>query len=214
MSIFFLLTDRLNKYGFRLEKSMKYTIQEEIGSHFLDHAVEQVKQGKKFVFLLDNIDWDVKAHDVRSNKHNKSVHAVATSIVFDPVSSGHLPDDEQQKNLATCNLSALINVKLEDTRVTSKRYKFFVRKILCELFPAFDFVKEVLPEHSPCRYQEEMKQQSLVAVPLPVLMKDEKKYAEIVDVLDQLEEWVKEIYVKAGRVYSNTLTTPCHPPHQ
>ena len=176
---------------------MKYTIQEEIGSHSLDHAVEQVKQGKQFVFVLDNIDWEVKAHDLRSNKQNQSVHAVAASIVFDRVSSGHLPDEGQQKNLATCNLSELINIKLEEIRVTRERYKFFLGKILCELFPAFDFLKEILPEHSPCRYQEEMKQQSLV-VPLPVLMKDEKKYADIVNVLDQLEEWVKEIYVKAG----------------
>ena len=53
---------------------MKYTIQEEIGSHFLDHAVEQVKQGKQFVFVLNNIDWEVKAHDVRSNKQNQLVY--------------------------------------------------------------------------------------------------------------------------------------------
>ena len=33
--ISFKLVDRLNKYGFRLEKSMKYTIQEEIGKHFM-----------------------------------------------------------------------------------------------------------------------------------------------------------------------------------
>ena len=61
---------------------MKYTIKEEIGSHFLDHAVEQVKLGKQFCLFLDNIDWDVKAHDVRSNKQNQSVHAVATLTSF------------------------------------------------------------------------------------------------------------------------------------
>ncbi|KAJ7374424.1 hypothetical protein OS493_007530 [Desmophyllum pertusum] len=42
-----------------------------------------------------------------------------------------------------------------------------------------------------------MKHQSVV-VPLPVLMKDEKKYSDVVDVLDQLEDWVREMYVKAG----------------
>ena len=35
-------------------------------------------------------------------------------------------------------------------------------------------------------------------VPFPVLMKDEKKYADVVDVLDQLETWTHEIYSKAG----------------
>ncbi|KAJ7373248.1 hypothetical protein OS493_012837 [Desmophyllum pertusum] len=169
------LLDRLNKYGLCLEKTMKYTIQEEIGSHFLDQAVELVKQGNRFVFVLDNIDWDVKVHDVRSDKQNRSVHAVATCIVFDRVTSSHLPDNGQQKNLATSDLKQLISLSHEEKRVTRERYKYFLGKILCELFPAFDFLKTVVPEHSPCRYQEEMKRQSVV-VPMPVLMKDEKKY--------------------------------------
>ena len=33
---------------------------------------------------------------------------------------------------------------------------------------------------------------------MPVVMKDEKKYAECVDVLDQLETWTPEIYSAAG----------------
>ena len=35
-------------------------------------------------------------------------------------------------------------------------------------------------------------------VPFPVLMKDEKKYSEVVDVLDQLETWSHDIFSKAG----------------
>ena len=34
---------------------MKYNIQEEIGQHFLDQAVQLVKEGKTFVFVIDNI---------------------------------------------------------------------------------------------------------------------------------------------------------------
>jgi len=80
---------------------MKYTIEEEIGNHFLDCAVELLKQGKTFVFVLDNIDWEVKTHDMRSNKQNRSVHDVATSIVFDRVSSAHLPDDGPKTTLSS-----------------------------------------------------------------------------------------------------------------
>ena len=65
---------------------MKYAIQEEIGHHFLDSAVELLKLGRKFVLVLDNIDWDVRVHDMHSDNQNRSVHAVATSIVFNRVS--------------------------------------------------------------------------------------------------------------------------------
>ena len=38
---------------------MKYKIQDEIGNHFLDHAVKLLQEGRTFVFVLDNIDGDV-----------------------------------------------------------------------------------------------------------------------------------------------------------
>ena len=167
---------------------MKYTIQENIGSHFLDHAVQMVKEGKTFVLVLDNIDWEVKVHDMRSDKQNKSVHAVATSIVFDRVASD-LPDNGPKKSLSDCDMKDLLKLTDEEQRCTRERYKIFLGRILCELFPAFQFLIGVVLERTPCRYQAEMSAQSVV-VPLPVLMKDEKKYAEVVDVLDQLEVWV------------------------
>ena len=46
---------------------------------------------------------------------------------------------------------------------------------------------------------------------LPVLMKDEKKYSDCVDVLDQLEEWTHEVYYASGLCkdsQSSTLHTP------
>lgn len=158
---------------------MKYTIQEEIGHHFLDHAAELLKQGRKFVFVLDNIDWDVRVHDMRSDHQNKSVHAVATSIVFNRISSDHLPDDKPKKNLAGCSLKDSLNLTGEEERCTRDRYKVFLGRILCEWFPAFDFLKEILPSHTPCQYQREMNFKSVVAT-LPVLLKDEKKYADVV----------------------------------
>ena len=44
---------------------MKYTVLDDICSHFVDHAVELVKASYKFVYVLDNIDWEEKAYDMR-----------------------------------------------------------------------------------------------------------------------------------------------------
>ena len=74
--------ERFNKFGLCLVKTMKYTIQEDIGAHFLDKVVEEVKDGKTFSFVIDNIDWEEHVHEMRSDNQNESVHAVATSIVF------------------------------------------------------------------------------------------------------------------------------------
>lgn len=128
--IFPQLIDRLHKYGFCLSKTTKYTIQEEIGHHFLYRAVELLKQGRKFVLVLDNIDWDVRVHEMRSDHQNKSVHVVATSIVFNPMSSDHLPDDEPKRNLADCNLKDLLMLTDEEKICTRECYKIFLGRIL------------------------------------------------------------------------------------
>ena len=70
------------------------------------------------MFILDNIDWDVRVHDMHSDHQNKSVHAVATSIVFNRVSSDHLPDDKPKKNLAGCSSKDLLNLTGEEERCT------------------------------------------------------------------------------------------------
>lgn len=113
-----------------MQGNLKYTIQEEIGHHFLDRAVELLKQGRKFVLVLDNIDWDVRVHEMRSDHQNKSVHAVATSIVFNHVSSDHLPDDEPKRNLADCNLKDLLMLTDEEKICTRECYKIFLGRIL------------------------------------------------------------------------------------
>ena len=126
---------------------MKYTIQEVIGRHFLDNAVQLVK-GKNYVLVFDNFDWDVKGHDMRSGHQNKSVHAVVSSIVFDRVSSDHLPNKDSQRTVKNCNLRDILFLTNEEKQSTKERYKIFLGRIVCELFPAFHFLKGVVPAHT------------------------------------------------------------------
>lgn len=129
---------------------MKYTVQEEIGKHFLDRAVQLLKEGKTFVLVLDNIDWDVKVHDMRSDQQNRSVHAVVTSMVFDRISSSNIPDNGPKKNLNDCNLMDLLTLSVQEIQCMRERYKIFLGRILCESFPAFNVLKDVLPAHTAC----------------------------------------------------------------
>ena len=57
---------------------------------------------------------------------------------------------------------------------------------LCQYFPAFKFLQDSVPAHLSHENTETRSRKSAV-VPFPVLMKDQKKYSEVVDVLDQLE---------------------------
>jgi glutaredoxin len=56
--------------------------------------------------------------------------------------------------------------------------------------------------HTDCAHAEEMARKSEVMT-MPVVIKDEKKYANVVEVLDQLEKWMHEIYTAAGMCSSD-----------
>lgn len=88
----------------------------------MDHAVELVKKGHRFVFVLDNIDWTVKVHDMRSENQNKDVHAVATSLVFDRVpSQPSTGNQDAQKSLAKADVKALVMPNKDELACTRER---------------------------------------------------------------------------------------------
>ena len=95
---------RFQRYGVCLDPTKKYTALDSIGNHSLDHAIELTKKGKKFTIVLDNIDWEIKAHDMPEEHQNVSEHAVASSLVFDRVPSDHIPDNGPKKDIKTTDL--------------------------------------------------------------------------------------------------------------
>jgi len=189
---------------------MKYNLLDEIGDHFIDQAVKKVKEGETFVCVLDNVDWMKKVHVMRLDAQNVDVHAVATSLVFDRVLSKHFPDAGQQKSLADCNMRELVSLTDEESCKLKERYRFLLAIILCEQFPGFRFLQDLVPTHLPHVNLKAMTRKSTV-VPFPVLLKDEKKYTEVVDVLDQLETWTHEIYSKAGLCSTAVPASHQHP---
>ena len=153
----------MNKYGICPSHSNKYTVLDDIGSHFLDHAVELVKAGKNFVYVVDNIDWEEKVHDMRSSHQNRSVHAVATSMVFNRVSSNHLPDDGPQHNVKTFDFKKLVHLSHEEINKIKDRYRVLVAKILLEKFQMFSNSRSLISVVTDCEYADLSSEQSEIS---------------------------------------------------
>ncbi|XP_028411476.1 uncharacterized protein LOC114534127 [Dendronephthya gigantea] len=193
------LIDRLNKYGVCLSSSKKYVVYDDIGKHFLDHAVELVKSGMKFVYVVDNIDWEERVHDMREHHQNKSIHAVATSMVFTRIPSDHLPDNGPQMDVKTCNFREIVRISDSEMQSIHSRYRMLVARILIEKFPKFSNLRSYISDELALEHEHSaVTSQRSEIMTLPVLMKDEKKYSDCVDVLDQLEEWTHEVYYASG----------------
>ncbi len=90
----------------------------------MEHPVKLVKQVHKFVFVLDNIDWTVKVHDMTAYKQNQSVHAakpVSFLIVFPKQIS--LIADKPQQSLSKIDIIKLLTETDNDKTGTKERYK-------------------------------------------------------------------------------------------
>ena len=173
---------------------------DDIGNHFLDHALELVKAGKKFVYVVDNIDWEEKVHDMRSSHQNRSVHAVATSMVFSRVLSDHLHDNGPQHNVKTFDFKELVHMSHEEMNKIKDRYRVLAAKILLEKFQMFSNARSFMSVITDCEYADLSCENKIEIeiITLPVLLKDEKKYSDCVIILDQLEEWTHKLYEASG----------------
>lgn len=136
---------------------MKYPIMEDIGKHFIDRAADLVKSGHSFVYVLDNIDWEEKAHDMRQDVQNRSVHAVATSIVFNRVPDKGLLDSGPQHSLRDCNVHQLVDINLLEFEAIRDRYRILVANILFENFPAFAMFRNIYPRARDVNIQRKWK---------------------------------------------------------
>ena len=175
-----------------------------LDSIFLDRAVHLVKAGKKFVYVVDNIDWKEKVHDMRQDYQNKSVHAVTTSIVFSRVSTNQLPDNGPQKDIQKCNVREVVPMSAEELKDIQHRYKMFVARLLIEKFFELASLNSLLASEIELKHEHsDVTANKSEIMTLPILMKDEKKYSDCVDMLDQLEEWMHDIY-KASGLYKET----------
>lgn len=167
-----------------------------LGGHFADKVIEELKHGKKLHGTGDNWDIRVLVHDMRADHQNKDLHYFASNIIVDRVPCDGLSQVTPRRDIQTLpNCHFLLN----DAETCKLREDFMVlvARVLTAYIPALSFLKAVIPHHIAHRYQQEMAQKSTI-VSLPMQLKDEKKYDDVVDILCFYENTLEDIYTKAG----------------
>ena len=106
-----------------------------------------------------------------------------------------------QQSLANVNVREIVTPTAEEMACTKERHKIVLGNIICERLQHFKSFQDLVGTTSSL-YPDEMQLPSII-ISYPVMMKDEKKYAELVDVLDTMETWIQEVHSKAG-ITSNT----------
>ena len=184
--------------GFSLSHQSKTNILDMIGNHFSDSVVDAVKDGKKLQGTGDNWDMKIRAHDMQSTHQNEDIHYFASNLIVERVPCQNVSATSPRKDIRTLPNSAFLLNNDEECKLRED-FKVLVGRVLVSSIPSLAFLKSVIPEHIHHIYEEEMSKKS-VNVPLPMQLKDEKKYSDVVDILDYYEDELENIYIKAGVV--------------
>lgn len=196
-NILLQLFARCQKMGFSLSRSSKLKLLDMIGGHFADKVIEQVKDGKRLQGTGDNWDIRINAHDMRSTHQNVDLHYFASNLIVERIPiNPQLSTVSPRRDIKTVPNAVFLLSDVETTKLRED-FKVLVGRVIIANIKELSFLKSVIPPHIPHRFQKEMAQESII-VPLPLQLKDEKKYDDVVDILSFYEDTIEEIYTKAG----------------
>ena len=198
------------KMGFCLSHTSKIKLLDLIGNHFADNAIKQVRLGKNIHGTGDNWDMKIRPHDMLSTHQNTDLHYFASNLIVERVPCDNLSKAAPQRDINSLSNSTFLLDKVEAVKLRED-LKVLVGRILVKNMPQLSFLKQIIPEHIPHKYQREIAQKSII-VPLLMMMKDEKKYEDVVDILDGYEQQLEEIFIKAGVIQKPEEHQSVEPP--
>ena len=191
----FQLFRRLNKVHLVL------TDKQRMLQAFADSSTERITQavsaGKDGKINGDNLDLRVATHDQRMDRHASDYHFFAsdwTPFRYEgpPIHSTATVGNPEAIGIATFTPS------FEEVAVYKQQLKVLLGRELMEYFPAFSWMKPVLPGHIHHEHAHIMAKKSTPYV-MPLLLYNEAKYDDCIHIMESYVNQLRNWYTRAGR---------------
>ena len=190
--------DRFQKAGISLSHQSMLNILDLIGGHYSDGLVDLIKNKRKCHVVGDNLNIKTNVKDMRMDNRNKMHNWFMSLVVSERVDVSLLDNTRPiadiknfpNKNYLMSDGERLLLRKSSQVLVCRVFQEFFDQDI-------FKFLSKVCPKqiHHP---QSLAMHQKTSLFPLPMHFKDEKKLADMVDILCEIEETLNGVWQKSG----------------
>ncbi|XP_053405511.1 uncharacterized protein LOC123528628 [Mercenaria mercenaria] len=190
--------DRLQPLGVSLSHQGMLETMSAISNSFNTELTECVKQGKKFRIIGDNVNFHMGVAQARKNtgKVSHMEHWFGSAAIVQNVSFPDLPGTHPQHDLRYLPAATFMLDEHEWNGIMFK-FSLIMTRILVDFFPWLKFAKSAVSQVID-DIPEGLKEPNLV-IPLPILHKNEQKYAEVVDILDSYQELCETTYEAAEK---------------
>ena len=169
---------------------------EKIGGTINDKLADLVKRKQRFRIIGDNINWTVGVHDQRVDNRGKMFHAFGSAVIVQNVDFSHLDDDRPQKHYEESTTQDFLPSE-DDITQLKRDYTVLMARVALRHIPFFQKFRDVIPTYISNPVSENLKLKSKV-IPLPVLMKNEQKYQDVVHILDHYQDLIDRATESAG----------------
>ena len=167
------------------------------------HAIplrQWIEDGAVVKFWGDNVDKKQKVRDVRSDNQGEMLHMYSVLIGKSRTPapalshSGHvskLSEVPSTNFLPTC----------EDVSKVKANLVIIISRVLTQYIKSLTPFSKAIPKHIPHEYSTEMSKKSEVVV-LDVLMKNETKHADMIAIMNTMQEYLGSDYDEERRILS------------
>jgi hypothetical protein len=109
-----------------------------IGGHFMDKAIEAVKEKKTLRGTGDNWDMMIRAHHMRSTAQNQDLHLFASNLYVNRVGFSALENTSPLNDILTCP-SNLFTLERNEIPILRENFKVLVGRICTQFCKKFKF---------------------------------------------------------------------------
>ena len=193
----FQVYDRLQKQGLCLTYEGSLYFLGVIGGKFNETMIDLIKEKKRFRIVGDNINWYEGVHDQRKDHTSHMVHAFGSAILVQNVDFSSVTDVYPQRNFTETPIQEFIP-STDDYKLYKHDYTVLMSRVVCNFLPYFQLFEDIIPSKLSQPVSEKLCLKTKV-VPMPVLMKNEQKAQDVVDILAFYQTLISESCVAAGK---------------
>lgn len=170
---------------------------DELAKYSTELIEKKVAEGNDGKINGDNLDVYVTTNDMRMKEKNRDYHFFASDITFDRLNSDQM---ENAGPIGDVNNLSYLNfvTSAPEEKLYKDSLKILLGRILTDYIEDFSWMKHVIPNHIPHDLEDVMCKRSEVFW-LPVMLKNEARYSDCVQIMTEYERLVCEWYTKAGR---------------
>lgn len=162
-----------------------------IGDNLKNEIKKEIVKGSQPRLVFDNFDYRISAGEMLKGVHNVDRHWICQYLTFDRISTAELDNTQPLGSLKDQDVTIYL-LNQEEQNQIREEYIVLVARILCQFIPWLKPFQNVVPRHIEHEWSEEMSKKSVI-IPLPVKPYDQKKHSEVIQYLDTVQSFTKEI---------------------